>query len=384
MPDPTHPRDELRFVALEHIREADAFNPRDRADPDAQAELEASVRARGILVPLQLAPGDAGEGFVVVAGHRRLRAARAAGLTEVPAVVRAGDERLLDAISENRGRQDLSPIQEARAFQRALDEYGLRSHKALAERLGERPGLISDRLRLLKLPARTQAHLNHGRLPLAVVPVLLKVAKISPTLADALATGAAGGQVEPDRFAGDPAGVIERDLPRLEFPDDQPPAYAAPVGAHRVELERLLPRDGHEALFARWDALPADRWGYREPWAQLRFDDDDVDAARALGCLLELPAPDDGWHTEPARFLCDPAWVADRVAGKLDAIEAEHARRAEAETEERRAALAADGVDAAQASEEELEAAEQERRRATRQAEQAGRIALREGVRLSV
>jgi len=381
MPDQTTSRGELRFVAVTAIREADGFNPRDRLDPDALAELTASVRARGVLVPLQLAPDPDG-GFLVVAGHRRLRAARDAGFTEVPAHVRdAGDERLLDALAENRARQDLTPIQEARAFQRALDELGLRSHKALADRLGERPGLVSERLRLLKLPARAQEHLDAGRIGLPVVPVLLKVAKVSPALADALATAAATDQVDPDRLAREPAAVLARDLPRVELPDDQPAAYATPVGFGGVELDRLLPRDGFEALHERWDALPSDRWGYREPWAMLRFDEDDLDAARAFGCLLELAPDHDGWQPGPSRFLCDAGWVADRVAGKLDLIEAEHARQAEAREAEGRDAqrgrLGADGVDADHADPEQLARVEQDRRREQRDAEHAHRVALR-------
>jgi len=129
-----------------------ARQPRRRFDEDAIEALAESVRAQGVVQPVVVRP--LGEGrYELVAGERRWRAARRAGLATVPALVRVADEResLLLALVENVAREDLSAIEEARAYAVLQDEFGL-SLGEIAERVGRAKPSVSNRLRLLELP----------------------------------------------------------------------------------------------------------------------------------------------------------------------------------------------------------------------------------------
>jgi ParB family chromosome partitioning protein len=149
--------------------------PRRRFDSDAGAGLADSVRATGVVQPVLVRPRTAG-GYELIAGERRWRAAREAKLTTVPAVVREADdqETLLLGLVENVAREDLSAIEEARAFAVVLDEFGL-SLGDLAERVGKSKPAVSNRVRLLELPEdvikmveRGQLTEGHARAVLAV------------------------------------------------------------------------------------------------------------------------------------------------------------------------------------------------------------------------
>jgi ParB family chromosome partitioning protein len=142
-------------------------NPRQprRDFPEATLdELAASIAQLGILQPLLVRPGVAGR-YELIAGERRLRAARRAGLPEVPVVVVETDEAgsLERALVENVHRADLNPIEEAAAYRQLLDEGGL-THEELAERLGRGRVTITNALRLLELPVSVQKLLTEGRL----------------------------------------------------------------------------------------------------------------------------------------------------------------------------------------------------------------------------
>jgi ParB family chromosome partitioning protein len=128
--------------------------PRRSFDPVALRELADSIRVHGILQPLLVREGL--EGYEVIAGERRLRAAEIAGLSEVPVIVHPGsggrlEERLELALVENLQRTDLNPMEEARAMQRLLRDFGL-THEALGERIGKTRVAIGQTIRLLGLP----------------------------------------------------------------------------------------------------------------------------------------------------------------------------------------------------------------------------------------
>src|SRR5437660_4278438 len=128
--------------------------PRRAFDPAALQELSDSLRIHGILQPLLVREGLAG--YELIAGERRLRAAEIAGLAEVPVIVHPGsggrlEERLELALVENLQRTDLNAIEEARAIQRLLREFGL-THEALSERIGKGRIAIAQTIRLLGLP----------------------------------------------------------------------------------------------------------------------------------------------------------------------------------------------------------------------------------------
>ena len=154
---------ELLQLPLGAIR-ANPRQPRGRVDEDRLAALADSVRAQGIVQPVVVRP--LGEGaWELIAGERRWRAARAAGLATVPAVVReTGDrESLLLALVENVAREDLSPVDEARGYAALADEFSL-SLGEIAERVGRSKPAVSNRMRLLDLPDDVLALLERGEL----------------------------------------------------------------------------------------------------------------------------------------------------------------------------------------------------------------------------
>ncbi len=138
--------------------------PRQSFDDDAISDLAASIRQVGILQPVVVRPVADGT-YQLVVGERRWRAARRAGLAQVPALVIETDEQgaLERALVENVHRQDLNAVEEAAAYQQLLDEAGL-THEELAERLGLSRPAISNALRLLDLPPSVQRLLVDGRL----------------------------------------------------------------------------------------------------------------------------------------------------------------------------------------------------------------------------
>jgi ParB family chromosome partitioning protein len=138
--------------------------PRRRFEPEATAGLAASLKHEGMLQPVVVRPKTAG-GYELIAGERRWRAAREAGIDTVPALVRTADDRdsLLLALVENVAREDLSAVEESRAYAVLIDEFGL-SLGEVAERVGRSKPFVSNRLRLLELPDEVLWMLVRGEL----------------------------------------------------------------------------------------------------------------------------------------------------------------------------------------------------------------------------
>jgi ParB family chromosome partitioning protein len=137
--------------------------PRGEFEEDSLAGLARSIQEVGVLQPIVVRPTT--EGYELVAGERRLRAAKLAGLATIPAVVRQSDdtESLREALIENIHREDLAPLELAAAFQELLDELGV-SQEVLAERLGFSRPHIANTIRLLQLPAEVQRLLAEGKI----------------------------------------------------------------------------------------------------------------------------------------------------------------------------------------------------------------------------
>jgi len=136
--------------------------PRSHFDQDSLGELAASIREVGVLQPVVVRPGDREGAYVLVAGERRLRAAEIAGLSTIPAVIRASesDERdLTEALIENLQRKDLSPLEEAAAYRNLLEDFGM-THEGVAARVGKSRSSVTNTLRLLQLPPQIQGMLE--------------------------------------------------------------------------------------------------------------------------------------------------------------------------------------------------------------------------------
>jgi ParB family chromosome partitioning protein len=167
-------RSELAQIELDQIH-PNPRQPRKRFDSEQGSGLAESIRAQGLIQPVVVRPRLEG-GYELIAGERRWRAARDAGLAAVPALVREADDRdtLLLGLVENVAREDLSPIEEARAYALLLDEFSLALGE-VAERVGKSKPTISNRVRLLELPddvlamvERRELSEGHARAVLAV------------------------------------------------------------------------------------------------------------------------------------------------------------------------------------------------------------------------
>jgi ParB family transcriptional regulator, chromosome partitioning protein len=154
---------------------ANPRQPRRRFEPEATSGLASSIKQQGLLQPVVVRPRQAG-GYELIAGERRWRAAREAGLETLPALVREADDRdsLLLALVENVAREQLSPVEEARAYAALVDEFEL-SLGEVSEKVGRSKPSVSNRLRLLELPeevlwmvARGELTEGHARAVLAV------------------------------------------------------------------------------------------------------------------------------------------------------------------------------------------------------------------------
>lgn len=152
----------VREVAVSAVRPS-PLQPRREMDEEALAELVESVRRHGVLQPILVRP--CAEGFEIVAGERRWRAAQRAGLATVPAVVRElGDERVREiALVENLQREDLSPLEEAEAYRQLMQELQL-TQEEVAERVGKSRAHVANTLRLLGLPEEVRELLRRGEL----------------------------------------------------------------------------------------------------------------------------------------------------------------------------------------------------------------------------
>ena len=161
-------------VAIDQIR-PNPRQPRVEFDEAALAELVASIRIQGVIQPLlvrHLPEGD----YELIAGERRLRAAKRAGLTHVPVFSReiSDVESLEIALVDNIQRDDLSPLEEAAAYQRLIDEFG-HTQEEVAERVGKSRPAVANALRLLRLPESIKQDLSRGRLTAGHARVLLSI-----------------------------------------------------------------------------------------------------------------------------------------------------------------------------------------------------------------
>ncbi len=150
----------LKLMDIEPNRE----QPRKNFDETSLSELAESIVRHGIIQPLLVRPIADG-GYQLVAGERRWRAARLAGLTEVPVVIRelSEDEVMVLSLIENLQREDLNPMEEALGFQKLMDSFGL-SQEETAEKVGKSRPAVANSLRLLKLPDQISEFVSQGRI----------------------------------------------------------------------------------------------------------------------------------------------------------------------------------------------------------------------------
>ena len=173
--EPAAPR-AVEHIAIDRIRKG-RYQPRRDLRPEGLQELADSIRAQGVVQPVVVRPlGDGRDGYELIAGERRWRAARLAGLDAIPALIRhVPDAAALGiALIENIQREDLSPLEEATAFSKLVEEFGM-THQEVAEAVGRSRAAVSNLLRLLDLEAdvkglleRREIEMGHARALLAL------------------------------------------------------------------------------------------------------------------------------------------------------------------------------------------------------------------------
>jgi ParB family chromosome partitioning protein len=155
--------DALRELAVTSIV-PNPGQPRAQFDEESLSELTTSIRALGVLQPILVREVDADQ-YQLIAGERRWRAARRAGLTTIPAIIRRTDDRgsAEQALVENLQRQDLTALEEAGAFQQLIEDFGL-THDEVASRVGKSRSTVTNTVRLLQLPPAVQRMVAEGQL----------------------------------------------------------------------------------------------------------------------------------------------------------------------------------------------------------------------------
>jgi ParB family chromosome partitioning protein len=256
-----------RTLPIETL-EPGPYQPRRPIAAESLRELVDSIRARGILQPLLARPHPSEPGrYQIIAGERRWRAAQAAGLHEVPALVRPlGDaEAMAAALVENLQRQDLNPIEEAEGYRRLIDEFAM-TQDALGEAVGKSRSHIANTMRLLNLPTTVQMEVRHGALSAGHARALLAHPEPEKAALAVIARGLNVRQTEalaarhsqatdfapaaPGRRKAAETVALERSLAaRLGLKVDI--AFDGAGGAMRIHFRSLDQLDGVIALLTR-------------------------------------------------------------------------------------------------------------------------------------
>jgi ParB family transcriptional regulator, chromosome partitioning protein len=337
---------------IDSIEVEDGFNPRTEFDDAEMNELVASIEESGITTALTVRP-DGGTRHVLVAGERRLIAARRAGLKEVPVLIREKDGALAAAIAENLIRSDLNPVEEARALQRLSELEKIPTHKKLAVRVGKSARFVSERLRLLDLPEGCHAAIASGAVPVEAERNLRNVAKVSLRVAECVCELVQAGEV------GGREVVTAFDDVLVAASRAKVKAPPTMIDPGSVRLREVITDE------QKLGALPEDYRNAR-PWVQgedivITLGEVEIDAARAAQQLIEFEV-DHGEWSSVVRFITDRELAADLAERAIERVVREAKER-----EERQAKLAAkSGVK--QLTEEEQKAARAEKRQEVKQA----------------
>lgn len=193
------PSSPLRNIPLGRIR-PNPLQPRKEFKPEDLADLEASLKASGLLQPITVRPAPKGDGFELIAGERRFRAAQRLGWPEIPAIVKDVDDQLLLSLAmvENLQRSDLNPIEEAEGYQQLINDFSL-TQQEVADIVGKDRSTVANTLRLLALPASVRRLVWDGQLTVGHARALLGIGdelRIASLAKDVVSQGLSVREVE--------------------------------------------------------------------------------------------------------------------------------------------------------------------------------------------
>lgn len=233
--EPVRPKNGFRNIPLRRI-EPNRAQPRRSFDETALQELENSIRAHGVLAPITVRQGDNGY-YQIVAGERRWRAARRAGLDTIPAMVIDADEQTMMelALIENLQREDLNPMEEAEGYRALIDQFGMKQ-ETVAERVGKSRSAVANSLRLLSLDETIRRMVAEGTLSSGHARAVLAIQDTEKRLAAAKTmteTGMSVRQAEAYVKKLNKPKAEETDAAAQQAPKEFQPDYYA-------ELQRKL------------------------------------------------------------------------------------------------------------------------------------------------
>jgi ParB/RepB/Spo0J family partition protein len=277
----------VQLIALDQIRTDQ--NVRELADEDVLA-LAGSIELLGQITPAIVRPATEGDGFVLVAGHKRYAALRHLGRDQIRAEVRSADAEHSERAAENIVRSQLNPYEEAKAVAAMLDRGY--TEDGAAQALGWAKARVTARMKLLALPEAAQRMVGAGAIGLSAVDHLLAIGEVSASLLDAVVQYVA--QPENTWAADQLAGAPERVLSNmLRDTQDAAVAFAEYLSTiSGYQLDRLALGKTAEKLIKQGAELDKKLRGYSYG-LEVRFSEAEVDRARAAGVLIEFNA--DSW-----------------------------------------------------------------------------------------
>ena len=232
---PEAERSALQQLRIGEIR-PNPFQPRKEFRPEELADLEASIKASGLLQPITVRRAAAGGGYELIAGERRLRAASRLGWIEIPAIVREVDDRTLGtlALIENLQRVDLNPVEEAEGYQRLVETFSL-TQQQVADVVGKDRSTVANMLRVLHLPTSVRRMLREGQLTIGHARALLALPNeiaMTDLARETVARGLSVREVERRVREAVPAGGRKRE-------EKKPGKPGAPRDTRDPEVKRL-------------------------------------------------------------------------------------------------------------------------------------------------
>jgi ParB/RepB/Spo0J family partition protein len=298
----------MAMLDIDAIQVEDGFNPRTEFDPDEHRELVASIEQHGIAQALTVRP-NGGTHYILVAGERRLRAAKDAGVKQVPVLIREGEGALAAALAENLIRADLNPVEEAQAILRLAELEKLATNKEMAARIGKSAGYVGDRRRLLKLPEECLSYFACGAVPLEAERNLRRIAKVSPQIAVCACELAQTGKVDPHELVDAFDNVLYA-VSRAKF--ESPPTMIEPSS---VDLAQVI--EDEEKRSKLLEALTEAKPHLVGTPTHIRLGQLEIDAARAAGCLVEVEVDHGSWPSV-AMFITDRELAGDLAERHLE------------------------------------------------------------------
>ena len=210
--------------------EPDPEQPRKRFDDDALNQLADSITENGLLQPIAVRPKKVGPGYIIIAGERRWRAARMAGLAQVPVVIRdVSDEQAMElALIENLQREDLNPMEEAEGYRALMDQFGM-NQETVAARVGRSRSAVANCLRLLTLDEDVRKLVEEGRLSSGHARAVLSIQDESKRLTAAMSMVQSGMSVRQAEAYVKKLNQPAEKKTEMEVPKEFQPDYYAEV-----------------------------------------------------------------------------------------------------------------------------------------------------------